>query len=367
MILPSFPSHATFFHLLRHLFPATSELESVIPFQNKMRRWNCCVDCKEQGLGLSDDDYKNKYNHIDGEDNSVDVGQVPGYPSGPPYYKTIRYKAFVEPAPSHDPNQPCFAAYLATYPVSVDFDDDDKPPAHRRPLFGTRIYDVTPQAGNADRIRDLALRILAATHLTLHQAGNGPYYDRFEVIGMPLDSQHLSDREKVRICADYDEKERELRMATGDKGFYMPLRILDDLYRRGLVMIDRLDVNSDWEDHLLTDGRAEETKAVFKADPEQSRYGTFCVAYWQPRTKGWEDMEEAVPPADDVCLHGRTKYPFQLFALLLEHPDYSRQGIDKFYEHFVSDGRLDQELQRAKEAAQQHGVREGLAQLYLVE
>lgn len=121
----------------------------------------------------------------------------------------------MEPAPCHNPSKPYFAAYLANYPISVDFNDDDQLPAHRRPLFGIRIYDVTPQAGDTDRIGDLAVRINAATSCARHGVGTGLYYDRLEVIGMPLDSQqHLSDREKAWIYADYDKKERETRMAT---------------------------------------------------------------------------------------------------------------------------------------------------------
>lgn len=70
---------------------------------------------------------------------------------------------------------------------------------------------------------------------------------------------------------------------------------------------------------------------------------------WQPRARGWEAYEEPVPPADHVHLN---KYPFELFALVLESSSDIREGIDKLYEHFVADGRLDQELRRAKEAAQ---------------
>lgn len=178
--------------------------------------------------------------------------------------------------------------------------------------------------------------------------------NRFEVVGMPLDvqQQDVPDREKARICADYDDKERDVRMATGDMGFNIPLRIRDNLYRRNLVMIDRLDVASGWEDRLAREWYTAETDALQRMDPERSSCGTFSIVRWQPRTRGWEDYGEAVPPADDVHL---MKYLFELFALVLGNQDFLRNGISTFYEHFVAYGRLEQELGRAKETAQQQG------------
>lgn len=255
----------------------------------------------------------------------------------------------MEPAPSHDPSKPCFAAYQTVYRLSDEFDDDDKPSAHRRPLCGLRIYDVTPQAGDANRVRDLAVRINAAT---LESRKDGPYCDRLEVIGMPLDSPGLSDLEKARICADYDETERDTRMATGDAAFYLPLRINDDSYRRSLVVIDKLDVTSDWEDCLITKSWSDSfEKAIIarKMGPEKSRFGTFFTVRWQPRPWGWEMLGEPAPPADHVHL---LKFPFELLSVELGS-DFAQPGIAKFYNHWVMDGLLDQELRRAEEAARQ--------------
>lgn len=64
--------------------------------------------------------------------------------------------------------------------------------------------------------------------------------------------------------------------------------------------------------------------------PEQSLYGSFSIVEWQPRLKGWEDAEEPVPPAHLV------------HCLIMD--DKIRAGIDKFYEHYVVDGQLEQEL-----------------------
>jgi hypothetical protein len=296
----------------------------------------------------------NENNNNNDDSAQDDERDIPGYPIGSSYHKVRKLKAFVEPAPSSDPSKPCFAAYLANYPISLDFDDDGHPPAHRRPLFGVRIYDVTTQASDADRIKALAVAINAATDATLHKAGTGPYYDRFEVVGMPLDVQQqgLSDREKARICADFDDKEWDVRMGTGDAGFYIPLRIRDNLYRRNLVMIDRLNATSGWENRLAREWYTAETDALQRMDPERSSCGTFSVVWWQPRTRAWEDYGETVPPTDDVHL---IKYPFELFALVLGNQDFLRNGISTFYEHFVAHGRLEQELGRAKETAQQQG------------
>lgn len=165
---------------------------------------------------------------------------------------------------------------------------------------------------------------------------------------MPLDSPGLSDRERARICADYDEKERETRMATGDAAFYLPLRIDDDSYRRSLVVIDNLDVTSDWEDFLVTESWSERGKIASKMEPEQSCYGSFFTVSWQPRPWSWEQFEEPTPPADHVQLF---KFPFELLSLSLGS-DYAQPGIAKFYVHWVKDGLLDQELRRAEEAVQ---------------
>lgn len=303
-----------------------------------------CKECEEQRLGPEPG------SQPDNENDSQDEKEIPGYPIGPAYYKRRKWKAFVESAPSHDPSKPCFAAYLALYPVSVEFDDDDHPLASRRPLFGIRIYDVTPQAGDVNRTRDLAVKINASTEWTRHTSGHGgPYYDRLEIIGMPLDAR-LSDLEKAKICAAYDDKEREARMATGDSGFYIPLRITDNLFRRVLIMIDRLEVDSGWESHLCRGWNTDEYWAADKMPPEESRDGSFAIVDWQPRPQGWEDIEEPIPPADLVLC--RPKFPFELFALIIAADDMMRLGINKFYEHYVADGRLEQELRRAKEAAE---------------
>ena len=46
--------------------------------------------------------------------------------------------------------------------------------------------------------------------------------ERPPAAGPPSSGGTLSDEEMERICAMYDEKEREARMATGEADFYNP-------------------------------------------------------------------------------------------------------------------------------------------------
>lgn len=126
---------------------------------------------------------------------------------------------------------------------------------------------------------------------------------------MPLDPG-LAEQEKGQRCAAYDDAERASRMATGSYAFYIPPRITDDWFRRSLVVIDRLESVTEWEQHILTDPCSGDTRAAFKMDPAQSRYGTFSLVYWQPRLGTWKEAEETPPPAMSTA--GRTRSSFSL-------------------------------------------------------
>lgn len=111
-------------------------------------------------------------------------------------------------------------------------------------------------------------------------------------------------------------------------------------------MIDRLELDSGWE-HLLAESAASGTLTAGNMEPAQSRYGSYSYVYWQPRLKMWEENEDTTPPADHLhCL----KRPFEHFAYEFGSAGQVREGIETFYIHHVDDGRLDHELQRAKEA-----------------
>ncbi|OIW28650.1 hypothetical protein CONLIGDRAFT_681595 [Coniochaeta ligniaria NRRL 30616] len=319
-----------------------------------MGRCMQCVECPDQGLGpemdfgdiwmqSADDDIVDDYEEVDDqEEPKKEILQIPGRKYDSEFGKARRKKQFVEAAPSHD-GKPCFAAYQVTYALWEEPDDDDEPPANRRPLFGIRIYDVTPEA-DADRAKDLVVKFDTLLACARHQ----PFYDRLEVVAVPLDA-HLSDLEKAKICTAYDDAERASRMATCHYAFYIPPYITDRYYRRGLVMIDRLEADSGWE-NLFTESAARKTlvaRNMEPVEPAQSRYGSFSVVKWQPRPKTWEEDEETPPPADHAhCL----EQPFEHFAYEFGCAGRLRRGIETFYIHYVDEGRLDHELQRAKEA-----------------
>lgn len=307
-----------------------------------------CKECREQDLGGSS------------LESNIRDSVIPGYPhySPHPYIgrKVHKSKKFVEVAPSHDASKPCFAAYTAKYSLSEESDDDDSPPAKRRPLYCTRIYDVTPEADDAARTRDLAIRLYGAFVRDSTVDRSESFGERFEVVGMsntasdPQQPQTLA--QKARMCADYDDQERAVRMATGSDGFYIPLQLNDDLHRRALVMIDRLNPETtDWDTRMLESWQDPRVKEFECMAPVDSPCGSFSVVWWQPRIRGWEEDGAGVPPPDH--LHLRT-FPLEMFILMLWSGMDIRVGLKTFYEHFVADWRMDEELRRAREQATGH-------------
>ena len=269
-----------------------------------------CKECREQDLGGSSL-----------ESNTRD-SVIPGYPNYSPHpyigRKVNKSKKFVEAAPSHDVSKPRFAAYTAKYRLSEEFDDDDSPPAKRRPLYCTLIYDVTPDAGDPARTRDLAIRIYGRFVQDSMVNGFESFGERFEVVGMSnaaSDSQQPQTlAHKARMCADYDDQERNARMATGSDEFYIPLQLNDELHQRALVMIDRLNHETrDWDTRMLESWQDPRVKEFEYMAPEDSHCGSFAVVWWQPRIHGWEVNGADVPLPD--YLHLRT-FPLEMFKLI---------------------------------------------------
>lgn len=121
-----------------------------------------CCECRASGLG-PEKDFGDFDSGDEAEETADDQGgtknEIPGRNACLNYGKSRPTKQFVEAAPSHD-GKPCFASWIVPYPVWEKPDDDDKPPVNKRPLFGIRIYDVTPEA-NADRAKELATKLAA--------------------------------------------------------------------------------------------------------------------------------------------------------------------------------------------------------------
>ncbi|KAK3385295.1 hypothetical protein B0H63DRAFT_181376 [Podospora didyma] len=321
------------------------------------RRWRCgaCSECGTLKIELPP---RPTRNDDDDDDDYAEPPQkvIPGCTYGRDLGKVRRHKSFVEAAPSHEPSKACFTVYEVPYNAYVDFPyDEDNPPTDLRPIFCVRIYDVTPEAC-ASRARELAVRLHEATRKTRQNEIDGGFYDRIEIVAFPLDAS-LSVEEKAKQCTAYDDAERACRMATGSAAWYIPWRIMDQRYRRGLMIIDRLDLDSEWEQHLLMEPEnrgsldcASYDKALSDQQdlaPEESPFGSFSFVRWQPRLASEEMEGETVPSAADG-LNFRTE-TFELFAHTLADQFRVREGMDIFYIHFAADGPLGDELRRAKE------------------
>lgn len=92
----------------------------------------------------------------------------------------------MEQAPSHD-GAPCFTAY------TVDAENMG------RPLFAIRVYDTTPEAGGADRTRDLALKIHRGTEHERVERQPAVDRDRIEVVGLPM-APDTPDERRIEAC-----------------------------------------------------------------------------------------------------------------------------------------------------------------------
>jgi len=126
----------------------------------------------------------------------------------------------------------------------------------------------------------------------------------------------------------------------------------DPYHRRSLVMIDRLDLESDWEQNLAaitgfwdSPEKAARNEAADHTSPEESQYGSFCLVLFEPRPDGWRARSRPVPPPTQTQ---PLKFPFEQLGLILDDPTMIRMGMETFYTHYVRRGRLDREMERVK-------------------
>ncbi|KAI8311497.1 hypothetical protein K4K61_012052 [Colletotrichum sp. SAR11_59] len=256
------------------------------------------------------------------------------------------------PAPSHD-GAPTFAAYQVFKDTPEDLSPEDLEAAVRplRPPFGIVVYDTTHTARPARSVR-LARAVFDRTFWYRRKRNHRP--DRVEVVTLPL-PQSFTDAERAEACVRHHEEELQSRLLIPNVAeavsWFLPGRIMESTYARRILAINRLEENDNddevevasWEESISNEETAIEYEACM--NPEASRSGSFLCIDWQPRKELWRsrtgrdynpDMhKEMITPC----------YGFEIFGnICMELVD----AVEVFYNHFVPDGVLDLELDKAR-------------------
>ncbi|KAF4854838.1 hypothetical protein CGCSCA4_v001447 [Colletotrichum siamense] len=268
------------------------------------------------------------------------------------YHSPIPWKTIVQPAPSHD-GAPTFAAYQVFEDTPEDLSPEDLEVAVRplRPPFGIVVYDTTHTARPARSAR-LARAVFDRTFWYRRRPKHRP--DRVEVVTLPL-PQSFTDAERAEACIRHHEEELRSRLLIHNVAeavsWFLPGRIMESTYARRILAINRLEENDNddevdvasWEESISNEEYAIEHEACMH--PEASRSGSFLCIDWQPRKELWRsrtgrdynpDMhKEMITPC----------YGFEMFGnICMELVD----AVEVFYNHFVPDGILDLELDKAR-------------------
>ncbi|GKT50969.1 uncharacterized protein ColSpa_11150 [Colletotrichum spaethianum] len=245
--------------------------------------------------------------------------------SPPPKNKTI-----VHPAPSHD-GSTAFVVYEATETVA---NDDEAGLTTTRPPYAFVIYDTTPEALRPGRTAELVQEIFERTYE--ERRGNDLLPNRIEVVAVPMPQPSPSDIwdsekqwkfrmnpkpiesrgdggrfdcvfpwfiNRVRACVLHYEAELKSRLAIKDKvvakSWYLPERINDGAYARGIFLITQLKEDVDdggygklqsWKDALGWTKRVPSEDWNFMTDERADRsiYGGLLQVLFQPREERWE-------------------------------------------------------------------------------
>ncbi|KAH9230229.1 hypothetical protein K456DRAFT_1918770 [Colletotrichum gloeosporioides 23] len=178
--------------------------------------------------------------------------------------------------------------------------------------------------------------------------------DRVEVVTLPL-PQSFTDAERAEACVRHYEEELRSRLLIPNVAeavsWFLPGRIMESTYARRILPINRLEENDNddevevasWEESISNEEYAIEHEACM--NPEASRSGSFLCIDWQPRKELWLSHRGlAYDPDKDKEI--RTPcYGFEIFGnICMELVD----AVEVFYNHFVPDGVLDLELDKAR-------------------
>ncbi|KAJ9148556.1 hypothetical protein NKR23_g4904 [Pleurostoma richardsiae] len=239
--------------------------------------------------------------------------------------KILPKEAVVEEAPSHD-RAPCFTAY------SVD------PEETSRPLFALRVYDTTPEAGGADRTRQLALKVHSGTEIERCDVAPAVDRDRVEVVGLPM-AADTPDEQRIERCQAHHMAEVRARITARRVDFYLPATFDVEGWWRGLVIIDRLE--GGWEAVALGRPRPEKgfTSEGGMIPPSERRtdpHGGLLYVRWELTELARRENEH--DPLPEVAV---SQYPiYKLANCLADLRDH--MGA---FRQFVQEGGLERELQ----------------------
>ncbi len=244
---------------------------------------------------------------------------------GRPPRRILPKEHVVEQAPSHD-GTPCFTAY------SIDAENKE------RPLFSLRVYDTRPEAGNAETIRTLALKIQEGTEAERCEAQPAVDRDRIEVVGLPLPPD-ASNEQRFAVCRAHHLVEIAARKAARKADFYIPATHDNYGYWHAFVILVHL--GEGWESEALN-RLPIDSEQLFKENGLEwsegltNSYGGFLQAKW-----GLTELakrEYAEDPQPDFFFAARPIY--RLARGLAE----LRDGMSRF-RCFVLEGKLEEELE----------------------
>ncbi|KAK2749357.1 arca-like protein [Colletotrichum kahawae] len=258
----------------------------------------------------------------------------------------------VQPAPSHD-GAPTFAAYEIFQDTPEDLKPEDFEAAVRplRPPFGIVVYDTTHTARPA-RSAQLARAVFDRTYWYRRKRYHRP--DRFEVVTLPL-PQSSTDAERAEACIRHHEEEIRSRTSIPHEpeavSWFLPAQIMDSSHARRIIAINRLEENdgdeevevASWEESMSNEEYAIEYAACM--NPEASRSGSFVSISWQPRKELWLSHKGRDYNPDIDRGMSTPCYGFEVLGNICME---LVSAVDVFYNHFVPDGVLDLQLEKAR-------------------
>ncbi|KAF4825285.1 hypothetical protein CGCTS75_v009683 [Colletotrichum tropicale] len=281
------------------------------------------------------------------DEDLVETAVEAGYFHPPTPWKTV-----VQPAPSHD-GGPTFAAYQVFENTPEDLNSEDFEATVRplRPPFGIVVYDTTHSA-RPTRSARLARAVFDRTLWYRRRPKHRP--DRVEVVTLPL-PESSTDAERAEACIRHHEEEIRNRTLIPNEAeavsWFLPERIMDSNNARRVLAINRLEENdgddevevASWEEPISNEEYAIEHAA--RKNPEASGSGSFLRIDWQPRKELWPSYKgRDYDPNIDKEMRTRC-YGFEAFGnACMELVD----AIEVFYNHFIPDGVLDLQLEKAR-------------------
>ncbi|KAI2606212.1 uncharacterized protein GGS25DRAFT_500149 [Hypoxylon fragiforme] len=221
----------------------------------------------------------------------------------------------VERAPNHDPNNYCFTAWEYLEPAEDDTDDDtDDGTNHgatpKNPItrhkWSIQIYVTIPEASNEEYLRALVRKIHDET-LQIRGGSGRHAPDRMDMYGLPL-PPGTSEEETVAQCVSHQKHEIAARNATGRSDFFIP-PTFDNTYNNLILIVDQ-------PEEKWNEGE-----------------GGFLVVQFDKLPQYKSDQSDPSWMRVDWDYLGQALWQF-------------REMIEWFYDSYVYDGTMDEDLER---------------------